>query len=113
MSFGKTWLRGPGDGATEIVSGTEQLYQQLERVKVTLPEDWNTLGNWDEIADAGLRGTHQVLAIVNTRADCRELHRRMPGGTVQISALMCGEHRSSVIKRIKQRLKDKESGCEW
>jgi CRISPR-associated endonuclease/helicase Cas3 len=106
-SFGKTWLRGPGD-ATEIVSGTEQLYQQLERVKVTLPEDWNTLGNWDEIADAIARHP-SVLAIVNTRADCRELHRRMPAGTIHLSALMCGEHRSSVIKRIKQQLKDKES----
>jgi CRISPR-associated endonuclease/helicase Cas3 len=106
-SFGKTGLRGPGD-AKEIVSGTEQLYEQLERVKVALPEDWNTPGNWDEIA-VRIAQHPSVLAIVNTRADCRELHRRMPAGTIHLSALMCGEHRSFVIKRIKQRLADKES----
>jgi CRISPR-associated endonuclease/helicase Cas3 len=106
-SFGRTWLRGL-DGAKEIVSGTEQLYEQLERVKVFLPEEWNTPGNWDEIADR-IAQHPSVLAIVNTRADCRELHRRMPTGTVHLSALMCGEHRSFVIKRIKQRLANQES----
>jgi CRISPR-associated endonuclease/helicase Cas3 len=106
-SCGKTWLRG-FDDATEIVSGTEQLYEQLERVKVFLPEEWNTPGNWDEIADR-IAQHPSVLAIVNTRADCRELHRRMPAGTVHLSALMCGEHRSFVIKRIKQRLANQEN----
>jgi len=101
-SFGITWLRGPGD-ATEIVSGTEELYAQLERVTVSLPENLNVQGNWDEIADR-IAQHPSVLAIVNTRADCRELHRRMPPGTVHLSALMCGEHRSYVIKRIKERL---------
>ncbi|HUY82744.1 MAG TPA: CRISPR-associated helicase Cas3' [Acidobacteriaceae bacterium] len=101
-SFGKTLLRGPGD-ATEIVSGTEQLYKQLERVTISLPQNWNASGNWDEIADR-IASHPSVLAIVNTRADCRELHRRMPAGTVHLSALMCGEHRSYVIKKIKERL---------
>jgi CRISPR-associated endonuclease/helicase Cas3 len=105
-SFGKTLLRGPGEAA-EIVSGTEKLYAQLERVKVTLPQDWNTPGSWDEIADRITRYP-SVLAIVNTRADCRELHRRMPRETIHLSALMCGEHRSYMISRIKQRLKDKQ-----
>jgi CRISPR-associated endonuclease/helicase Cas3 len=106
-SCGITWLRGPGD-ATEIVSGTEELYAQLERVTVSLPEDWNTPGSWDEIADRIARHP-SVLAIVNTRADCRELHRRMPAGTIHLSALMCGEHRSYVIGEIKRRLKNGES----
>jgi len=106
-SFGKTWLRGPGD-AKEIVSGTQELYAQLERVTVSLPDDWNKPGNWDEIADR-IEQHPSVLAIVNTRADCRELHRRMPPGTVHLSALMCGEHRSYVIGKIKQQLKNGES----
>jgi CRISPR-associated endonuclease/helicase Cas3 len=105
-SFGKKWLRGPGE-AEEIVSGTEKLYAQLERVTVSLPEDWNTPGSWDEIADRIARHP-SVLAIVNTRADCRELHRRMPAGTIHLSALMCGEHRSYVIGEIKRRLKNGE-----
>lgn len=106
-NFGKTWLREPGD-ATEIVPGSENLYAQLERVTVSLPDDWNSRGNWDEIA--GRIAQHpSVLAIVNTRADCRELHRRMPAGTVHLSALMCGEHRSHVIGKIKQQLRNEES----
>jgi CRISPR-associated endonuclease/helicase Cas3 len=104
-SFGKTWLRGPGD-AKEIVPGTEELYRQLERVEVTLPQDLNSHGDWDEIADR-VKQHESVLAIVNTRADCHELHRRMPPGTVHLSALMCGEHRSYVIKKIKEDLPHK------
>jgi CRISPR-associated endonuclease/helicase Cas3 len=99
---GRTWLDGL-DHATEIVSGTQELYAQLQRVTVALPEDLNLDGNWDDIA-ARIVKHPSVLAIVNTRVDCRELHRRMPQGTVHLSALMCAEHRSYVIKKIKQKL---------
>ncbi len=105
---GRTWLRGL-DAATEIVPDTDELYAQLQRVEVTLPENLNVQGNWDEIADR-IAQHPSVLAIVNTRADCLELHRRMPPGTVHLSALMCGEHRSYVInKKIKEPLKNGES----
>ncbi|MFZ0301415.1 MAG: CRISPR-associated helicase Cas3' [Terracidiphilus sp.] len=101
---GRTWLEGL-DHATEIVSGTKDLYAQLERVTVVLPEDLNLGGNWDDIATR-IAKHPSVLAIVNTRADCRELYRRMPQGTVHLSALMCAEHRSYTIKKIKQKLPD-------
>jgi CRISPR-associated endonuclease/helicase Cas3 len=101
-TFGKTQLRGL-DSAIEIVAGTDELYRQLERVEVTLPVDLNAQGNWDEIAEEVAQ--HQsVLAIVNTRSDCRELHRLMPTGTIHLSASMCGEHRSHVIRKIKDEL---------
>jgi CRISPR-associated endonuclease/helicase Cas3 len=99
---GTRWLRGL-DKATEIVPNTNEIYRQLERVKVTLPEDLNAPGNWDEVAEK-IAQHPSVLAIVNTRTDCRELHRRMPSGTIHLSALMCGEHRSYVIHKIKERL---------
>ena len=99
---GKTWLHGL-DSATEIVTGIEDLYRKLDRVTVSLPADWNAPGNWDEIASS-IALHPSVLAIVNTRADCRELHRRMPAGTLHLSALMCGEHRSYVIQKIKEKL---------
>lgn len=101
---GRTWLEGL-DHATEIVAGTQELYAQLQRVTVALPEDLNINGNWDDIA-VTIAKHPSVLAIVNTRADCRELHRRMPQGTVHLSALMCAEHRSYTIKKIKQKLPD-------
>jgi CRISPR-associated endonuclease/helicase Cas3 len=103
-NFDRVWLQGL-DSATEIVSDKEQLYREMERVDVSLPEDLNTPGNWDEIAERVARHP-SVLAIVNTRSDCRELHRRMPPGTIHLSALMCGEHRSDVIKKIKRMLPD-------
>lgn len=54
---------------------------------------------WKEIAGQLIRRPH-VLAVVNTRKDCRELHSLMPKGTYHLSALMCPAHRSEVIGKI-------------
>ncbi len=48
----------------------------------------------------------QVLCVVNTRRDCYDLYKLMPEGTIHLSALMCGEHRSEKIREIKQQLKN-------
>ena len=90
-------------GVHEIVKDPDMLSRDLERVTYTMPEDYQQSETWDDVA-AQLREYPSVLAIVNSRADARELHRRMPEGTVHLSALMCGEHRSRVIARIKQQL---------
>ncbi len=88
----------------EIISDPDALYRQLERVRVTLPADFNQRRDWADIADE--IGRHEsVLAIVNTRRQARDLHRSMPKGAVHLSALMCGQHRSAVIAEIKQKLK--------
>ena len=105
-NFGRTWFRGL-ESAKEIVPSTDELYRQLERVEIEQPADLNAHGDWDEIADR-IKQHESVLAIVNTRADCRELQRRMPLGTKHLSALMCGEHRSHVIKGIKGQLERHE-----
>jgi len=96
------------DGVREIVSDPDSLYRDLERVTVELPEDLHQTQSWDEIAER-VQTHESVLAVVNSRTDARELHRRLPKGTVHLSALMCGEHRSRVIADIKQRLKDGEA----
>lgn len=83
------------------------LYDSLKRVHVQLPEDINAVSSWEEIADE-LTQHEQVLCIVSDRKSCRELHGLMPQGTIHLSALMCGQHRSEVIERIKQKLKDNE-----
>ena len=93
------------DEVREIVDDPEALYKNLERVTVELPAEMHKTNSWPEMATT--IGQHEsVLAIVNTRKDARELHRYMPSGTLHLSALMCGEHRSQVIQQIKQRLKD-------
>jgi CRISPR-associated endonuclease/helicase Cas3 len=46
----------------------------------------------------------QSLCVVNSRRDCYDLFSLMPEGTIHLSALMCGGHRSEVIADIKRRL---------
>jgi CRISPR-associated endonuclease/helicase Cas3 len=96
-------LRGLDD-VREIIDDPDTIYAALERVSVRLPADWNTPTSWDALA-AELAPRDSVLAIVNRRKDARELWQRMPAGTVHLSALMCGEHRSRTIREIKARLK--------
>ena len=95
-------LRGL-DNVREIIDDQDALYQDLERVSVTMPQDFHQAQGWDDIAWQ-IQQHPCVLAVVNSRADARELHRRMPDETIHLSALMCGEHRSRVISDIKQRL---------
>jgi CRISPR-associated endonuclease/helicase Cas3 len=89
----------------EIIPDPDGLYASLKRVDVRLPADLHQPIDWDTLA-AELSEHDSVLAIVNSRRHARELHRMMPPGTLHLSALMCGAHRSRVIAEIKQRLKD-------
>ncbi|MGF1614670.1 MAG: CRISPR-associated helicase Cas3' [Gammaproteobacteria bacterium] len=97
-------LRGLDD-VREIVADPDALYDALDRVRVSLPTDWSVSLTWDELA-ADLTRHASVLAIVNRRNDARELWSRMPEGTLHLSALMCGAHRSQLIRSIKARLSD-------
>lgn len=103
-------LRGLTD-VREIIDDPNALYAQLKRVNVELPADWNTPKSWESVAHA-LQQEDCVLAIVNTRKAARELYRLMPPGTIHLSALMCGAHRSVVIKAITDRLKAKREGLD-
>lgn len=96
-------LRGL-DNVREIINNPDALYDQLDRVNVRLPADWNLPTDWPQLA-AELAVHDSVLAIVNTRKDARALWDAMPEGTLHLSALMCGAHRSRVINAIKARLK--------
>jgi CRISPR-associated endonuclease/helicase Cas3 len=95
------------DNVREIVSNPDALYRDLKRVEVTLPDDLNVPTTWDALAGE-ISGHDSVLTIVNTRKHARELHSLMPKGTLHLSALMCGAHRSAVIEDIKMRLKASE-----
>lgn len=99
---GKNNMRGLV-GVREIMGDPDALYAQLERVKVRLPADWNTPTSWVTLADE-IKQFDSVLTIVNRRKDARELWDLMPEGTLHLSALMCGEHRSQIIQQIKARL---------
>ncbi len=96
-------LRGLNN-VREIINDPDTLYAQLERVTVRLPADWQQPTEWPTLG-AELAQLESVLAIVNTRKDARALWEQMPEGTLHLSALMCGAHRSRVIQDIKGRLK--------
>lgn len=88
----------------EIVPDKERLFASLRRVRIEMPADLRLPRSWDEVAH-DLSQHEQVLCIVNTRRDCRDLHDLMPDGTIHLSALMCGAHRSHIIAKLKAALK--------
>lgn len=93
------------DNVREIISNPDALYGALERVRVQLPSDWNTPESWETLSTEIARHD-SVLAIVNRRKDARELWEKLPMGTMHLSALMCGAHRSHTIERIRIHLKE-------
>ncbi len=94
--------------AREIIPEPQKYYNELKRTNIHFPEDVNKPSTWDEIAER-LKQHEQVLCVVNTRMDCRTVYDLMPKGTIHLSALMCGEHRSDVIAEIRERLERKET----
>jgi CRISPR-associated endonuclease/helicase Cas3 len=98
----------------EMIPESARLYARLQRTEYHFPSgltapsqsqgdqvDWPTL--------AAQLGEHrQVMCVVNTRRDCYDLFHLMPEGTIHLSALMCGDHRSQIITEIKERLGKKE-----
>ena len=103
-------LRGL-DCAHEIIDNPDALYAALKRVSVRLPADFTTPTPWPTLASE-LAGHDSVLAIVNTRGSARELFQLMPEGTLHLSALMCGAHRSDVLTHIRQRLDARRKGSD-
>jgi CRISPR-associated endonuclease/helicase Cas3 len=93
------------DKPAEIIPPSAKLYERLKRVDYRLPDLRNAkLVAWEDLA-VELQQHDQVLCVVNTRRDCYDLFKLMPDGTIHLSALMCGRHRSAVIRLIRCRLR--------
>lgn len=97
----------PNTMITPIIEDPRALSEQLVRVCVDTTLVRKKISDWQELADR-LCQFEQVLCIVQTRKDCRNLHSLMPAGTIHLSALMCAEERSEVIAEIKEKLKKGE-----
>lgn len=94
--------------AREIISPNRNLYLKLKRISVVFPESFARRSSWEEIAEK-ISCCPQVLCIVNTRKDCKTLFDLLPaGGTIHLSAAMCGAHRSETIKTIREKLERNE-----
>ena len=94
-------------GVREIIPAHLDLYNRLKRTQIEFPSDLTTRRTWEDVA-AELSAHEQVLCVVNTRKDCRDLFALMPEGTIHLSASMCGAHRTKVIAAIKAKLKAHE-----
>ena len=95
----------PGlEKSREIIADPAELYRGLKRTNIRFPESLDEPTAWDAISKQ-LQTHDQVLCVVNTRRDCYDLFKLMPDGTVHLSALMCGAHRTKVIGEIKSKLK--------
>lgn len=92
---------------TPIIENPAKLTEQLKRVEINTDYAKEKMSDWQQVADK-LCEFEQVLCIVQTRKDCRELHQLMPKGTIHLSALMCAEERSDVISEIKDKLRKGE-----
>ncbi|MEN9357178.1 MAG: hypothetical protein RL695_1349 [Pseudomonadota bacterium] len=97
------------DHVTEIIDQPNELFRQLDRVQVRLPQADAAPTPWHGLATE-LNQRDCVLVIVNTRKDARQLWHLLPPETLHLSALMCGAHRAAVITEIRQRLQDKREG---
>lgn len=87
----------------EIIPDPAALYDELKRTNICFPKEMSVSRDWISLA-AELATREQVLCIVNTRLDCHALWKEMPEDTIHLSALMCGAHRSDIIREIKERL---------
>lgn len=93
-------------GVREIVPDPDSLHERLRRVRVRIPGRLDEPEEWDGVAQRML-AEPSALCVVNRRQDARELFlrvRREDPAAVHLSALMCGAHRSHVIKTVKERL---------
>ena len=101
----------------------KRLCRDLARVNYVFDPAGRTR-TWEDLA-IELAGYDEVLCIVNTRRDCYDLFHELrrfetgkTGGeselpeTVHLSALMCGEHRSQIIKKIRERLQENRKNAQ-
>lgn len=108
-SFNKPLLKGfDAEQVTEIIPDCAQLFADLERVEVQLPDDLNQERDWEDLAEE--IATHEsVLVIVNTKKQAAELCRLLPSDTYYLSTNLCGEHRSEKLQEIRNKLKAKQA----
>src|SRR5690606_29981407 len=93
-------------GVRELMADPDPatLHAALRRVEVEVPRDLHAPTTWEQGA-AELTAYPQALCRVSRRDACRELYRLVaPDTVIQLSALMCAEHRSHVVARIKRKL---------
>ncbi len=87
----------------EISSAPAAMAEAMRRTQIILPKPKQTC-LWHEIAER-MSEFHQVLCVVNTTKDARELFRLLPPeNRFHLSARLCPAHRQEKLAEIRRRL---------
>lgn len=99
------------DNIREIIQEPAALADQLKRVNIQMLSDPDEKVSWEELSQQ-LAEEDCVLVVVNKRQDARILYELLPqsGNTFHLSANMCAEHRSVVLKEIRHKLSERRAG---
>lgn len=94
-------------GVHEIIPKEALLHEKLRRVNLAFLNDAKS---YDEIAKE-ITTHRQVLCIVNTRRDAKEIFDRLPneGIRLHLSRMMCPAHVTATIQQVKEALKDRRN----
>lgn len=92
---------------SEIIPPSFALHDKLRRVRIEIDKEGKT---YYEIA-AEIARYDKVLCIVNTRKDAKEVYERLPenGVKLHLSRMMCPDHISETIDKIRLLLDDASS----
>jgi CRISPR-associated endonuclease/helicase Cas3 len=93
----------------EIMDDPVGVHASMKRTTIHTLADLAPVA-WDELAEE-VKQHDSALCIVNRRDDARKLWEMMPEGTIHLSALMCGAHRTQKIAEIKERLRNGKPTC--
>lgn len=98
-------LRSALPQITEIINQPQQLYEDLRRTEVHFIGKRSN----EELSEE-LEGEQQVLCIVSTKPQARELFEMLPEseGNFHLSTNMYPEHRRRVLESIRERLKQRK-----
>lgn len=101
-----SWLEAGFEDVYEIIPAAVRAPERLRRARVRWPNS-NTAVSHDELAEE-IAQESEVLAIVHRREDARllttALDRRLgDASTLHLSALMCAEHRATVLAEAQRR----------
>ncbi len=90
------------ENVREIISDPNALYDKFRRVHVTDLDETLSI----EQLSQRLKANKQVLCIVNTRREAMELYQSIGSveGHFHLSTFMCADHRTTIFKRIRERL---------
>lgn len=104
----------------EIIPDPVTLAEEMKRVRVEIIKKGTRWTNQDQVTDEELIERMQehdsFLTIVNTRGHAAKLYRDLLSqgegeGLYHLSTLMCGQHRSDTIAKIRQRLQAGKRCC--